>query len=65
MEQRGWSGWSAWRSVPDIDRGASLVPLEDELALVRLPAQTFENGQHVTISAKLLQSAPPFQKVGT
>jgi hypothetical protein len=42
-----------------------VVDSQGELVLVRLPAQTFENGQHITVSARMLQSAPTLQKVGT
>ena len=34
-------------------------------SFVRLPAQTFENGQYITVNAKTLQSAPNLLKVGT
>ncbi len=54
---------------PACGEGEGLIKVEvvdqrDELVLVRLPAQTFENGQHVKVNANTLQSTPPFHKVG-
>ena len=56
-------------SAPNSGEGEGLIEVEvvdrrGELALVRLPAQTFENGQHVTVNATTLQSSPTLQKVG-
>jgi hypothetical protein len=35
-----------------------------DLVLVRLPAQTFENGQYVTVTTADLRPAAPAQKIG-
>jgi hypothetical protein len=55
--------------APAAGEGEGLLRVEvadrrGDLALVRLPAQTFENGQHVTVDARTLQPAPPPQRVG-
>ncbi len=68
---KGFSLFAPQETVvpPPSGEGEGLVQVEvvdrrGELALVRLPAQSFENGQHVTVSGKTLQAAPTFQKVG-
>jgi hypothetical protein len=38
-----------------------VVKEQGELALVRLPAQTFENGHHVTVHSRDLVPSPPAQ----
>ena len=43
--------------VEEVDRRGDLV-------LVRLPAQTFENGQYITVNAQALQPTPTTHKVG-
>ncbi len=43
---------------------AEVVDRRGDLALVRLPAQTFENGQHVTVHVNTLQATPALRKVG-
>ena len=40
-----------------------VVGRKDELVLVRLPAETLENGQYVTVAAGQLHAAPQPQKV--
>jgi hypothetical protein len=57
-------------SAPPSGEGEGLMQVEvvdrrNDLALVRLPAQSFENGQHITVDANTLRSAPGLQKVGT
>ena len=42
-----------------------VVDKRGDLVLVRLPAQTFENGQHVTVKASDLQAAPPAAKAAS
>jgi hypothetical protein len=46
-----------WMQVDVVDR-------KGDLALIRLPAQTFENGQYITVQAGLLQTTPEPAKVG-
>jgi len=41
-----------------------IVDRKGDLVLVRLPAQTFENGQYVTVKAAQLQPLSHSQKVG-
>lgn len=41
----------------------NVVERKGDLALVRLPAQTFENGRHVTVKAAELQAGPPARAV--
>jgi hypothetical protein len=41
-----------------------IIDRKGDLYLVRLPAQTFENGQHVTVRASQLEHTPPVQRVG-
>jgi hypothetical protein len=54
-------------SLPTPDGGEGLLRVQvvgckDDLVLVRLPAQTLENGQYVTVAASQLQAAPPSPK---
>ena len=69
---KGFSLFAPQETVvpPPSGEGEGLLKVEvvdqrDELVLVRLPAEPFENGQHVTIAAKMLQSTPSFQKART
>jgi hypothetical protein len=41
-----------------------ILDRKGDLVLVRLPAQTFENGQYITVQAVQLRSAPQLSKVG-
>jgi hypothetical protein len=55
--------------APPSEEGQGLVRVEvvgrrDDLVLVRLPAETFENGQYVTVTAGELQAGPAAQRVG-
>jgi hypothetical protein len=55
-------------SEADENDGAIQVELLDrkgDLALVRLPAETFENGQHVTVRWSELRAARTAEFVGT
>ncbi len=45
-----------WVQVQVVDR-------KGDLALVRLPAESFENGQYVTVQTSLLQTTPEPAKV--
>ncbi len=42
-----------------------LIERKGELALIRLPAQTLENGQYVTVKATDLQAAPAPEKAAS
>ena len=48
---------TAYIKVDVVDRRGSL-------ALVRLPAQTFENGQHIPVNATDLHTGHPAQRLG-
>jgi hypothetical protein len=56
--------------APVSGEGEGLMQVEvidrrDDLALVRLPAESFETAsRHVTVNAKTLQANPTLQKVG-
>jgi hypothetical protein len=55
-------------SAPPSGEGTGLMHVEvvdrrGDLVLVRLPAQTFENGQYITVNAKALQPTPTPQQV--
>lgn len=54
-------------ATPDAVDGflqVQVVDRKNDLVLIRLPAQTFENGQYVTVQAGQLVSAPQPTKVG-
>jgi hypothetical protein len=56
-------------SAPLAGEGPGLMHVEvvdrkGDLVLVRLPAQTFENGQYVTVNAAELRADLPTQRVG-
>ena len=58
---------SAVYQIPDREEGflqIRVVDRKNDLVLIRLPAQTFENGQHITVQAALLQTTPQPTKVG-
>ena len=40
-----------------------VIDSKDDLVLVKLPAQTFENGQHITVKQSELQDKPA-QRIG-
>ncbi len=55
-------------SAPSSGEGLGLMRVEvverrGDLVLVRLPAETFENGQYITVNAKALQPTPTPQQV--
>jgi hypothetical protein len=41
-----------------------VVDRKDDLVLVRLPEESFENGQYVTVQEAQLQETPPAPRVG-
>ena len=52
---------------PDGEDGLFQVEVVDrkgDLALVRLPSETFENGYYITVKEMQLQAEPQHQKVG-
>ncbi len=42
----------------------TVIDRKGELALIRLPAQTFENGQHVTVKAGEISARPIPERIG-
>jgi hypothetical protein len=56
--REAWPGAGQGRVLVDV------IDRREDLCLVRLPAQTIENGQHVTVRASQLEHSPPAREVG-